>query len=153
MALNVKEVDASLFKRIIAYLIDIIVINLVIIIPLGPVLNSTSATFSSSSLFGVYQQGMALGWEFFVISLFISLMTILYWAILEYYLKQSVGKMIMRIYVRHLTKKIMFWQALLRNVTKISTMFLLLDIAYMLVSKTNQRYFERLSYTTVVEKI
>ena len=59
----------------------------------------------------------------------------------------------MRIYVRHLTKKIMFWQALLRNVTKISTMFLLLDIAYMLVSKTNQRYFERLSYTTVVEKI
>ena len=51
MALNVKEVDASLFKRIIAYLIDIIVINLVIIIPLGPVLNSTSATFSSSSLF------------------------------------------------------------------------------------------------------
>jgi uncharacterized RDD family membrane protein YckC len=149
--LKIKDVDASLFRRTIAYLIDILVINIVIIIPLGPLLTRT--TFSNSSLLGIYQQEMADGPVFFAILLFIPLMTILYWAILEYYLQQSIGKMIMRIYVRHLTKKIMFWQALLRNVTKISTIFLVLDCAYMLIYKTNQRYFEKLSHTQVVEKI
>ena len=48
----------------------------------------------------------------------IALLALVYWSILEYFLKQSIGKMIMKISIRSQTGELKIWQAITRNVTK-----------------------------------
>ena len=74
----------------------------------------------------------------------------IYWIILEYKVRQSIGKYIMNIYVTSTTKNLGFSQVIIRNITKISLPLLILDVLYMINNK-GQRYTEKLSNTKVIE--
>ena len=84
----------------------------------------------------------------------LSLMGLFYWTMLEYYFKQSIGKMLMRISVVSLTRELKLWQVLVRNITKalsvtsLSILFLI-DIIYMLFNANRQRLSEVISKTEV----
>ncbi|MBI4447638.1 RDD family protein [Candidatus Woesearchaeota archaeon] len=155
MKVKMKSVPAPLWKRVMAYIIDLLLLNLVVVPPFQKILKKVvpaSPSFKESYQFflnnNVDMQTIllaAFGLVFF---------SLLYWVLLEYKLGQTVGKIVMNIYVKTKGKEQMITpgQSFLRNLPKISSIFIALDTAYMLYTKTNQRYFEKLSNTEVVEQ-
>lgn len=156
MKLKVSFFPAPLWKRAFAYIIDSFVINLIIIMPLQKPLEEIGKGIAEKSFFESYKillqtDLQALLPKLFFMFTIISLLSVLYWAILEYKIGQSVGKILFNIYVKSQTEKLTFWQCFLRNITKVSTLPLILDAGYMILTKGYQRYFEKLSKTVVVE--
>ena len=133
-----KEV-ASFTRRVFAYLIDLFIINILILRPFK--------LFLTTPKFGLF----AFSKELMIVGVSVSILTLLYWALLEYTVRQSLGKMITRIYVAPLKKQLTLTQCLIRNVTKIVSIVLFLDVLYAFINKTHQRYFEILSNTEVLK--
>lgn len=150
--LGVKGVSASIWKRGFAYIIDLVVIYFVIWIPFKQYISSSVEINNhnfSGALRSVYTAGF--GWDMLFISSILAILTVLYWALLEWKVGQSVGKIAMGLYVvSEDGERGRFVQYLVRNVTKISFLVLLLDCLYFFKTK-HQRYFESLSGTRVVE--
>ena len=145
-----KDLSAPLWKRGLAYLVDMVIVGVVVVLPLEPTLEGLS---QGSSFFGGYsflQSNPHLALKLLVLSLAIALLTVLYWAILEYKLRQSVGKLLLGIKVVSTKKTFTFSQCFVRNITKFTSLFLLLDVLYMLFKGGNQRYTEVLSKTEVL---
>jgi len=157
MKLKVSLFPAPLWKRAFAYIIDSFIINLIIIMPFQKPLEDLSKGLAEKSFFEAYKALLqtdlqAILPKIFFIFTITSLLSVLYWAILEYKIGQSVGKILFNIYVKSQTEKLTFWQCFLRNITKISTLPLILDAGYMILTKGYQRYFEKISKTVVVEQ-
>lgn len=140
-----KEVPAPLWKRIFAYLIDVVVLTL-ILLPLSP---ADMKNFSLDSFTSFPSQHFT--WQVIFYSLFVLIITLAYWSILEYKYQQTLGKLFLKLKVISQTKQFTFKQALLRNVAKLSSLLLLLDCLYLFFKHTNQRYSETLAMTEVVE--
>ncbi len=139
---------AAFWRRVIAYVIDVMVISFIVVGPFSNKLVTSVEGESVAELF-VNVQSTLTG-EAFVVGLVVALLTLLYWTFLEWKFNQSVGKMLLRIEV--FPKKITFNQAMLRNVTKLSSIVLVLDVIYMFATKGNQRFFEKLSRTMVINE-
>ena len=131
-----KEV-ASFTRRILAYIIDVLIINTLILKPFN--------LFSKTSL------TIQLSRETIIIGFSTAILTLLYWALLEFTVRQSIGKIITRIYVSSLKKQLTLYQCILRNITKIVTPILIIDTLYAMINKTHQRYFEKISNTEVLQ--
>jgi uncharacterized RDD family membrane protein YckC len=82
--------------------------------------------------------------------LIIAALTVAYWAALEYKARQSIGKMIMKIYIKSDEKMLTLGQCIIRNISKISGILLLIDIIG--IALNGQRFLERATKTRVVEK-
>lgn len=152
-----NEVNASFWKRVIAYIIDAIIINIIIIWPFQKTIMRLSLGFQSNNILQVYnyissnQEAVrATLPEMAILFVIVSILTIAYWAILEYKLRQSIGKMLLNIYVKSDEKTLTLQQCIIRNVSKISGLLLLTDCIGIIGNK--QRFLERLSKTRVVEK-
>ncbi|MFH1331728.1 MAG: RDD family protein [archaeon] len=157
MKLRMNEVNASFWKRVIAYIIDAIIINIIIIWPFQKVIVRLSVDFQSNNIMQVYnyissnQEAIrATLPEMAILFVIVSLLTIAYWAILEYKLRQSIGKMILNIYVKSDEKTLTLSQCIIRNISKISGILLLIDCIGIIGNR--QRFLERISKTRVIEK-
>ncbi len=138
---------APLWKRIVAFIIDWIVIGFIILLPLGSAGKSKLSSLSET----LQVTPTKLTSEMIIVSIIIAIIMILYWTILEYKIHQSVGKILMRLQVVSKTKNLTFWQCLVRNLTKFSSPLLFLDVIYMLITRSHQRFLEKTSNTEVIE--
>ncbi len=136
-----KLVAANLWKRFLAYVIDFLIINLFISLPFEKYIKNVSLNLLISGDETIFK-----------ISLVIAGLTLLYFVLLEQITKQTIGKMILNIYVASKEKELRLQQTILRNLTKSFPIVLLVDVLYMFFKKTNQRLFEVFSGTYVVEK-
>ena len=137
---------APLWRRTCAYIIDMLIISVFILLPLSNLYpEETTASWKES--ISMMKQGITK--THIIVSLIMAIVTILYWALLEYKLSQTPGKMLMKIKVSSLTSTLSFKQCFVRNITKISFPLLLLDTVYMAKSKS-QRFFDRLAETEIV---
>ena len=137
---------ASFWRRFFAYIFDSLFLTFVILAPLiQPFkMNFSDLSFSDAMSMLVSSHYIALT---FVIALFV----LLYWSILECWLGQTLGKMIFGLSVEGRKKKpISYLQALIRNISKVSTVLLFFDTLYMLVTQKKRRFFEVLSDTQVI---
>lgn len=140
-----------LWRRYLAFLIDFVVIYFVVIIPFKPFLSSFPQAKDISQFYNLFSSEKLIALKpLFYISLVIAFLTIFYWAILEYKTGQTLGKKLLNIKVNSKENELTFWQCFLRNISKINTLFLILDVFYMWYYQTNQRYLEVLSKTEVV---
>ncbi len=89
-------------------------------------------------------------WKATLIGVVLAVLVMLYFALFELKLRQTIGKMIMRLEVRSTFGELTAPRALLRNWTKFSSVLLFLDTLYMFLTRTHQRCFERLSKTEVI---
>lgn len=151
--LNNISLTAPLWKRTFAYLVDLFVINLIVVLPFKSFLDRQipleKIPFDELATF--FYNSPAIFYNIFLTGLAIMILSILYWFLLEYFLGQSIGKMLFGINVISLEGTLRFSQALLRNLTKFSTPILLIDSLYMLKGR-GMRFFEKLSRTKVVER-
>lgn len=150
--LKEKLVPAVLWKRAIAYVIDIFIVNVIIMFPFQ---SMTKATQSSSirESFRFFSQNVGVAQKVLLMGIVVMLMTILYWAVFEYRFGQTFGKLILKLQVRSVLKKdLTLAQCFLRSISKVSTLVLVIDCIPIIFRKSHQRYLEKSSGTEVVEK-
>ena len=138
---------ASLARRAIAYIIDSIIITLVVIYPFQSYLKKINKEINIQDLFTT-----KLSPDLYIIFSTVALLSLVYFIAFEYYLKQTIGKMIMKIKVVSTKKKFSIFQALIRNISKVVDILLVVDVIYLLLSKEKERLFGKLSKTRVVVK-
>ena len=149
--------QASVLKRIIAFIIDILIIYLIILFPFRRIIDKiVPETGSFSKTFDFLSSNPGANTSITIIMFAVAFLTILYFMILEKKLGQSVGKMLFNLYVQGQGKDLKNWQLFVRSVFLIPMFpFVLLwviDPIVMLFTKENQRLSEILSKTKVVEK-
>jgi uncharacterized RDD family membrane protein YckC len=148
--------QASVLKRIIAFLIDLIILNIIVLFPFGSILgeiidqaSSFTDTLDLLSSSSSFQLSMIIG--------AISLVTVLYFAIFEKKLGQTPGKMFFKLYVIGEKKEVKYWQLLARSMFLIPyfpfILLLFIDPIVMFFNKDGQRLSEILSKTKTVEKL
>ena len=137
-----QETPARTYKRAFAYLIDLIFVNLTVVLPFEKIIRVSTSPIDlvNTSLSG----------SLTVAILIILVFTILYFTIFEFIFKQTPGKAIMHITVQSLHKELTFWQALIRNLPKCSTLLVIIDSLYLL-KKTHERFFDKIAHTKVIE--
>lgn len=138
----ISKIPASFIKRVIAYILDMILVSIIVITPFK--INFKQNISNLNYLFTINTGKIVL------ISIIIAVLIILYFAIFEYLLAQTIGKMIMNIEVISGFKELKFSQALLRNLTKFSGTLILIDCINILISRTNKRFLEQWSDTEVI---
>lgn len=150
--LKEKIVPAHLWKRVIAYLIDIFIVNVIILFPFQSMTKITQSSSIRES-FRFFSQNTGVAQKVLLMGIVVMLMTILYWTVFEYRYGQTFGKLIMKLNVRSVLKKnLTFAQCFLRSISKVSTLVLVIDSIPVLMRKSHQRYLEKSSGTEVVEK-
>ena len=149
---------ALVWKRVLAFFIDLLIINFIILFPFRRLFQKIiPASLSFKETFK-FVNTSELNSLIIITSIFAAILMIMYFAILEGKLKQSVGKILTNIYVVSETKekKLKLWQLLVRNLFLIPLFpFILLwiiDPVFMFFTKDNKRLSEILSKTKVIEK-
>lgn len=145
--------NASILRRILAFLIDLLIINFIIIRPFRNVLLKLIPQMPFNEAYSYLLSNQQMNTAVLFVTVMISILALLYFVILDYKLSQTAGMMILGLYIE--PKEIRFWQALVRNlfIIPIFPFFLLwiLDPVYLLFNKEGQRFTERLSNTKVVQ--
>ncbi len=145
--------SVPLWKRILAYFIDVILLSFFILSSLTEQLtldfDSSESVFQS---FASYSTSFSS--DYLLLAFTFAFFVLLYFSVFECWFGQTVGKIILGLQVEGTKKKqVSFLQAIIRNITKLSGGLLFLDTLYLLLKKGNQRYFEVLSDTHVVEEV
>ena len=155
---ELKKEKVSIWKRGLAFLIDIIIIEFIVGLNLNKLLeNNISKDKSLTELFHYSLENYSLlEPKLLTISIITGIMALIYFTLFEFYLKQTLGKMLFKIKVISENKKLEFWQALLRNIPKAALFInyivwvLFIDLIYH--SFTKRRLFDKLAKTSV-EKV
>ncbi|MFP4656422.1 MAG: RDD family protein [Candidatus Woesearchaeota archaeon] len=178
-------IQASLLKRIFAFLIDMIILNIFVLAPF----NNLIAEMMGERSFNNIYQNMALNPDIMTsmtsmtsIVISSSILMLLYFIVLQRKFSQTLGMMIMNLYVMKIPEishrayktgrekisaekvrklnrqfRLSFWDALLRNlflIPFVPFMFLwLADPLFLFFNKNSQRLTEFASRTMVIEMI
>ncbi len=147
---------ALIWKRLLAFVADLLIINLVIFFPFKGIIKESIPEFGSySEAYSFLSSNQSYTTTLTMVSLVMSLFAILYFALLEHKTGQTPGKMLFNISVANDVKKMSFWQFFVRSLFIIPVFpFVLLwiiDPLFMLFTKTNQRLSEILSKTRTVQ--
>ncbi len=152
---TIEKRPAPLLKRGFAYIIDVLIIDLVIVLPFNKIIKNIQG--NDAGFFYNYKfllNNPEKTSQLLLISLVIGALSLAYWTILEFKLRQSIGKIIMNIKVMSKKKNFSVMQCFVRNISKVITLLLLIDIIYLLIKRKNsQRYFEKISDTIVTEEV
>lgn len=172
---------ALLWKRIAAFFIDMIIINLIILFPFRSLFqNIIPKDYSFSEAYKLLSSSTDYTGFITSVSFIMSVLIILYFLMMEIKMSQTIGKMLMNIYVVDARENaidmrvsrrdslasysrstsdnntLKVWQLLARNLVFIPifpfVLLWILDPLFMFFTKTNQRLTEILSKTRVVEK-
>ena len=148
---------ALIWKRIAAFSIDIIIVNLIVFFPFRRLFeNIVPKEYSLAEAYRFVSSSTNYSSYVNLVALVMSILLILYFSMLERKMGQTIGKMLMRIYVVSDSNSLKAWQSLTRSIVFIPVFpFVLLwiiDPLFMFFTKTNQRLTEVLSKTKVVEK-
>jgi len=152
--LKLKYDQAPLWKRVFAYVVDAIIISIIVELPFAAVTGKIFVTqennfFSSYNFLINNPQKVQL---VILTTLIIAALTLFYWSIFEYKLKQTLGKMLFKLYVKSEKGELTYHQTLLRNITKISFILLVLDCIGLINSPRSQRFSEKWSKTYVMDR-
>ena len=147
---------AAIWKRAAAFVTDLLIINLVVMLPFRPLLQKIiPAELSYYEAYNFFTLHPGYSRIISIISAVIAILTIFYFAILEYKLKQTIGKTLMNIYVVSDAKEARFWQYIARSmfILPLFPFFILwvVDPIFLFFTKKNQRLSEILSKTRVIE--
>jgi len=148
--------NASILKRIIAFIVDFLILDFFV---LGPFRKIFANIIPSSDFKEAYDFLLNNTMETAALRIslvFMTILIILYFSILEYKTGQSVGKMILNIYVNGEKKELRYWQCVVRSMFFIPffpfVLLWIIDPVYLFFNKNHQRLTEVISKTRVVER-
>lgn len=139
--ISTRDVVAPFWKRVLAYIFDLMVMDFVILYP-----------FNRFFVSGNYLLGFSAGNnEMYLITFFAFALMLCYWVLFELNIGQTPGKILFNLYVAS-KGKAGFKEILIRNIPKPFFVLLGLDVIYMFVKRDNRRFSEILSNTLVIER-
>ncbi|MBN1156451.1 RDD family protein [Candidatus Woesearchaeota archaeon] len=152
---------ASLIRRILAFVLDLFVIDIVIAgFFKGKISLMLPEAAGFSEVQTIMQSSQALIAQLSSIILAISLISLLYFSVMQAVLSQTVGMMVLNIYVMQQGKKIAaptFWQGIIRNIFVFPFfpffVLWLTEPLFLIFSRSRMRMLEVLSKTVTVEEI
>lgn len=147
---------ATLWKRVFAYIIDVFIITLLIEAPFNTLLKKVIGDSSKKSFSELYSYLLLnpLSSNILLLTtLFIAVLSLLYWSVLEYKFGQTIGKMLLKICVVSEKGKLTFRQCIIRNIAKLSSILIIIDSIPLLKPINTQRYSERYIKTKVIDKM
>ena len=147
---------ALLWKRIAAFFIDMVIINLVVLFPFRSLFQDIiPKDYSFSEAYKLLSSSTNYAGFITSVSFMMSILVMLYFFMLEKKMGQTIGKMLMKIYVVSGNNSLKTWQLLARNLVFIPifpfVLLWVLDPLFMFFTKTSQRLSEILGRTKVVE--
>jgi uncharacterized RDD family membrane protein YckC len=147
---------ATVWKRAAAFVVDLLIINLVILFPFRKLFQKIiPETASFTETYNLISQNSGFGTAIAFLTTMVAFLAILYFYILEKKLHQSIGKILFNIYVVSDNKKLKSWQLLARNLFLIPVfpfiLLWILDPIFLFFTKNSQRLSEILSKTKVME--
>tara|TARA_B100000315_G_C14333836_1_gene476471 strand:- start:116 stop:589 length:474 start_codon:yes stop_codon:yes gene_type:complete len=145
-------VNASLVKRFIAFIVDFLLIEFIIVAPFGKIISNYIIEGTFEETFSYMMSTDALFAQLYPIIITITLLAIAYFAIFEYKYGQTPGKMLLKLKVISQTKKLLPWQLVVRALLLIPFYPLtFIDVIYVFFNQDNQRVLEYLSKTKTVQ--
>lgn len=145
---SIAEVSASIWKRIGAYLIDVLIVSLIVFLSAGDKLipDASEAAFVAETYAAIADSS----WSSFLFSA----LTLVYYVLLERKFGQSVGKMVVNIYVVPSIPSVRDVSGF-RHIGRcmfLIPIFGIADSIAALFTKDNQRLSEMLTKTKVIER-
>ena len=149
--------NALIWKRIAAFFIDILILNLIVLFPFRALFqNFIPKDYSFSEAYKLLSSSTNFTSYVTSVSVVMSILIIMYFYLLEKKTGQTIGKMLLQIYVVGSSDSLRRWQLLIRNIVFLPIfpfiLLWILDPLFMFFTKTNQRLTEILSKTKVVQK-
>ncbi|RMF54318.1 RDD family protein [Candidatus Woesearchaeota archaeon] len=152
MKVSMHEMTASLWKRALAFVIDLSIINLIVI---SPFRNAIGEIFTNASTFAETYEFLISNPDYlsrvYGVMISVSALAVMYFALLEWKTNQTIGKYVMRIHVK--PKSLKLWQAVVRNLEIVPffpfVILMFLDPVFLIFK--NKRLSEILSKTETVE--
>ena len=149
----------SVLKRIISLLLDLVIINLVIIRPFrGLIVENIGKSTDFSETLSMLNSNPEITSMMTSILFISSLLAIIYFSVLEWKFGQSIGQMIMNLYVQpEKNKKDMkYLQCLVNNMFVLPffpvVLLWVIDPIYLFYTGGNQRLSERISGTKIMQE-
>ncbi|MFH1316451.1 MAG: RDD family protein [Candidatus Woesearchaeota archaeon] len=153
------KINAHVFKRIIAYILDLSIL-LIIMWPIVAVLKNVVHIPDTGSVIDQYIfiiKNPSLFNMLFIVEIVEFIIFFIYFTALEYKINQSIGKLIMNISVESEKDKLSLWQVGLRNIYLIPiipfNLLQIIDPILMIFRKDHKRLSDIFSKTKVVENI
>jgi len=145
---------ALLWKRIIAFIVDLLIVILFVLFPFRKALrNIVPENYSFAETYKLLSNAESTSYTL-AVYFAASILMFLYFYMMEARMTQTIGKRLMNIYVTA-DNEMKKWQILVRNLLFIPIfpfdLLIILDPLFMFFTKTNQRLSEVLSKTNVVE--
>lgn len=140
------------WRRFFAFIIDVIIIQLIVSLGFYPHLRNKFAGIDLFNLYEIIQSG-ELASLILTITIVYAVVSLIYWSVLEYKMRSSVGKLLFNLSVECKGKP-SYWKFLVRNISKslsfieILNIIFLIDVIYSFFTK--ERLFERISKTRIV---
>lgn len=130
-----KPLQKHWVKRVIAYIIDLILVSILVWV-----------------IFLPFQFLRPAGFTYLYLPFTAGIVQVFYSAFLEYVNRQTIGKMVLDLEVEGMMGGLDLHEALIRNISKIHGLLLLLDWVVGLATEGDprQRYLDRLAETTVI---
>jgi len=154
------ESGAPLIKRVISLIIDLTALNFAVFYPFRRLtLGFMSEGQGFRDAVSAIESDPALAANLSRLSLAVFSLVFAYFLITQAAQSQTLGQMIMKIYVRSDRKdgKLSFWSVFVRNLFVFPffplILFWVFDPIFMIVTRTNQRLLELLSKTRTVEQV
>ncbi len=151
---RVLQVQGAFTRRSIAFFIDLIIIQLVIISPFREILRRIVPAGSFKESYLMLSAAGASN-AIYAVSFFIALMIFIYFTFTEYIAGQSIGKKIMGLRVVSETEKLSLSQVILRNLAMLPffpfIVLWLIDPGFMMFTKTQRRLSDILARTNVIQ--
>ena len=149
------HMPAPIWKRALALVIDLIILDVIIGMPFRKILEKYTPKGGISENLAYLESNPQAVIAFSAAIIFIGLLALLYFAVLEYRLGQSLGKMMLGLTVVSASGKITFFRSLVRNMYLIFifpfSLLIIVDPVFMIFSKEHRRLSEVLSRTKTVE--
>ena len=155
MAKKGVEAAPSILKRILAFIIDLLVLNLIVLYPFRGLIENLIPSGSLSDSYNYLMAHPGNVSAIYAVMIMAAILAVLYFSLMEYKLGQTVGKIIFKLKAVPLKKKLGYWQCVLRAMLVIPFFpFYILWIAdpvFALLNKDQQRLMEWVSKTKTVQ--
>jgi len=150
-------VSAKLWKRLIAFIIDLLLINIILSFSFSSVISGlVPETTNPWDTLAYVQENPEVANSLNLINRIMMGIIFLYFVIMERVFSKTIGKMLMHIRVKSLDNKLKLWQCLARSLFLIPffpfSLFWVIEPISLLFIKDHRRSLELLSKTATVEE-
>lgn len=151
------QLPAGLFRRTLAFIVDLFIINLVIVSPFRKKLMSLIPEANYMDTYSFIMENPTVTHSIYQIFIIMILLTFLYYVIFEWKLSQTPGKMLLKIFTISENKTLTFWQSVVRNLDVLTPLLffpiILFDLGYAIFNNEKKRFLEKLSKTKSIMKV